>query len=293
VFKLRGKGNVFVAGDSAEISAKIVGEIQRDLLGLPGIQPAETVNADESIVDEVRPHLQHHDAGTLLRDFLLLPGDFLLLPDDFLLAAAVLLYLIGQNEAVYSQCGEDMTEPKERQEIDEQQHSYRDRDREYGDEESEKDFPGKPLPALYYPSEREKLDRDQLQQNELVQGAAVILVFQCEIKETFEERGAYECEKQDGIQGKHGVKEPARTQIFPTAVQQISCLHGQRHREQQRFQKQQKNKYPPRNSIILEDHLHDAGQADEHKNDKIAQEKSPAPAIELREDGSEPQSHHT
>ena len=97
----------------------------------------------QGIIDEMRPHLQHHDTGAFMGDFFLLlgdflllvsnlfllPGNFLVLPDDFLLMTAVLLDLIGQDEAVHGQRGEDVAEVYEREDIGEQVYGQRDHDR--------------------------------------------------------------------------------------------------------------------------------------------------------------------
>ena len=68
---LRERNGIF-AGDSGEVLPQIGGEVQRDLLCQIRILFAEIVDAHHRIIDEMRTHLQHHDAGTLERDFLLL-----------------------------------------------------------------------------------------------------------------------------------------------------------------------------------------------------------------------------
>ena len=87
VLQLYGEGNGAVAGDGVEIPAQIVGEIQRNLLGLPGVETAKAMDTHQGIINKMRPHLKHHDAGTLM-------GDLLLLTDNFLPLAAVLFDLI-------------------------------------------------------------------------------------------------------------------------------------------------------------------------------------------------------
>ena len=94
VFQFHGKGNAAVTGDSVEIPAQVVGKIHRDLLGLLRVDFAKAVDAHQCIIDEMRPHLQHHDVGSL-------PGDFPLLLSNFLLVVEVLIDLIGQDQAVH------------------------------------------------------------------------------------------------------------------------------------------------------------------------------------------------
>jgi len=52
--------------------AKRLGEIHDHLLGLFRVLAAKTIDARHGVLDEMRPHLQHHDAGVLLGDLPLL-----------------------------------------------------------------------------------------------------------------------------------------------------------------------------------------------------------------------------
>ena len=63
-----GERNGFLAGYGAEVFAQVGVEIQCDLLGLFRILAAEVIDAGHGVVNKVRPHLQHHDAGTLMGD---------------------------------------------------------------------------------------------------------------------------------------------------------------------------------------------------------------------------------
>ena len=56
-------------GDSIEVRAQVVGEIERHLLCTCRILLAEVVNACHDVVDEVRPHLQRHDLCLLSGGF--------------------------------------------------------------------------------------------------------------------------------------------------------------------------------------------------------------------------------
>ena len=103
VLQLRGKGNGIVVCDGVEIP--------------PQDWPSRSGTflwPIRAIIKEIRSHLEHHDIGALISDFPLLQGDFSLLfsnfpflQDDFLLAALILLDLIGQDEAVHGQSGEN------------------------------------------------------------------------------------------------------------------------------------------------------------------------------------------
>ena len=72
VLQLRGKGDRLGACHSGEIFAQVGGEIHDHLLGLFRVLAAKTIDARHGVVDEMRPHLQHHDAGALLGDLPLL-----------------------------------------------------------------------------------------------------------------------------------------------------------------------------------------------------------------------------
>ena len=76
--------------------------------------------------------------------------------------------LIGQDQAVQGQCGDDVADLNKRVEIDEQMHGQRDRDRQYGDEKSEKRFVGKSFPALYRPREIEQRNHDSRYQEKRI-----------------------------------------------------------------------------------------------------------------------------
>ena len=288
-----GKRYGVATGNSVEILTKIVGEIHRDLPGFFWVEPAKTVDAHQCIVDEMRPHLQHHDAGALVGDFPLLPGNFLLLFDNFQLVEAVLFDLIGQYEAVHGQCGAYVADIDEWEDVDEQMHDQRNHNRQYGDEKGEKHLAGKPFPALYRSRQIEKPDHDQRQQKEWVQGAAVILVFRRDIEKTLYKRGAGIRDQQDGPRAKHGVKKSAGAYVFTTAVKQKNRQHGQRQRKQQGFQKQQEIKYLPRDNKKLEELFENAGQAAKHKNEKISHEKTLAPVVDPGNNGGKPQPHCT
>ena len=99
VLQFRRKRDERIAGHGREVLAQVGGEIHDDLLGLPGILTAEAINARQGVVNEVRPHLQHHNADTLLRQGLLLPGD---LP----LVLQILLDLIGEDDDIHRECAD-------------------------------------------------------------------------------------------------------------------------------------------------------------------------------------------
>ena len=91
MLQFSGKRNRTVTGHGVEIPAKVVGEIHRDLTGFLRILVTETVDAHQGIIDEVRPHLQYHDTGSLI--------------GDFQLVAPVLFDLLGQGKAIHGQSG--------------------------------------------------------------------------------------------------------------------------------------------------------------------------------------------
>ena len=127
----------------------------------------------------------------------------------FTLAAAILLDLIGQDEAVHGQGGKDIADIDERENVSEQLHGQCGCNWQDGDEKSEKDLAGKPLPALDRPHERKQQGSNDRHQRKRVQGAAEILIVRCDIDETVDER---ETDKQDNIdcqQAKHGIKKLA------------------------------------------------------------------------------------
>lgn len=142
VLQLRGEGDGAVTGDGVEVPAQIIGKIDYDLPGLLRIQPAEAVDGHKGIVDKVGAHLQHHNAGALMGNFLLLEGnfpllerDFLVLEGDFPLMAAVLFNLVGQDEAVHGQGGEDIADVDEGEKVEEQLRDHSRHDGQYRDKD--------------------------------------------------------------------------------------------------------------------------------------------------------------
>ncbi len=126
VLQFVGKGNGIPAGDGSEVPAEVGGKIHRDTLGFLGVLIAEIVDARHGVVDEVRPHLQHHDAGALMGDLPLL--------------VHVLFHLIGQDEAVHGQGGEDRADVDQRVDVDENMYEHRDRHGQLGDEQAQPGF---------------------------------------------------------------------------------------------------------------------------------------------------------
>jgi len=280
VVQFRRKRDRRSACDGGEIFTQVGSEIHNDLPGLLRILPAEAVDARHGVVDEVRPHLQDHNAGTLMGNLPLL--------------AQIPLDLIGQDEAVHRQDGEDETDVEEREDIDEHLHEQRDRHRQRGDEETEEGFVGKPRSPSHRTREIEQQDRDQRQQPKRVQGLAAKLPVRRDMVITADERGgACKLDKIDCPQAKHGVKELTPAYVFSAAVQQIHRQHRQRQRKEQRFQRQHEIDCLVRDGIVIEDRFKEAGKATQHKSDKIAQEEAFAPAVDPRHDGGDPPSQHT
>ena len=87
VFQLRRKCNRLCARYGCKVLAKVRCEIHDDLPGKLWVLATEAVYARHCVVDEVRPHLKHHDIRALV--------------GDFTLPLQVLLYLVGQYEAVH------------------------------------------------------------------------------------------------------------------------------------------------------------------------------------------------
>ena len=74
MLQLVGKGNGIFARDGGEVLSQVFGEVQRDLLRPVRVLLAQVVNGRHRVVDEVRPHLQHHHARALTGDLPLLFG---------------------------------------------------------------------------------------------------------------------------------------------------------------------------------------------------------------------------
>ena len=62
-----------LAGNGSKIFAEAGRKIRRDLLSFFGILHAKVVNAHHRVINEVRAHLQNHNARSLMRYFPLLP----------------------------------------------------------------------------------------------------------------------------------------------------------------------------------------------------------------------------
>ena len=126
MLQFRRKGNECGAGNGGEIFAQVGGEIHDDLPGQLRILIAEAIDTCHGIVDEVRTHLQHRDAGALICDFPLM--------------LQILLDLIRQDEAVHGQCREDVTDIEEQEGFNEHQHDQSGCHRQYGGKEAAKCF---------------------------------------------------------------------------------------------------------------------------------------------------------
>ena len=126
VFQLRRKWDERGAGNGSEIFPQVGGKIHDDLSGQFWILIAETIDACHGVVDEMRTHLQHGDAGALIRDFPLM--------------LQILLDLIRQDEAVHGQSREDITDIEEQEDINEHQHDQSGYHRQYGGEKAVKCF---------------------------------------------------------------------------------------------------------------------------------------------------------
>ena len=135
VIQLRGKRNGGIAGHGGEVLAQVGGEIHDDLLGLLRVLTAEAIDARHGVVDEVRAHLQHHDAGALV-------GDFLLLGGDFSLVAQIPLSLIGQNETVHGQGKDHNAGVDQRKNFHEELYMHCECYRKQSNEKVQVDFPG-------------------------------------------------------------------------------------------------------------------------------------------------------
>jgi len=138
--------------------------------------------------------------------FLLLPDNFLLLQNDFLLAA-ILIDMIGQDEAVHDQCRQGKAEINNLKNVSKEQYDQRDHNRQKGNETCEKDFTGKTLSVFDRPDEIDEQDSERQQQEKRVQGSAVILIFRCDIEETIDESRAGIYNILDSKQADHGVKK--------------------------------------------------------------------------------------
>ena len=99
VLQFVGKRHGGFARDRADILPQVVREVQRDLLRFVRVQLAEVVNGDHGVVNEMRAHLQHHDACALM--------------GDLALVARVLLYVIRDDQNEHDQREERHTEYNE------------------------------------------------------------------------------------------------------------------------------------------------------------------------------------
>ena len=179
------------------MDSSIIGEIQCDLLGFHGIEPAKAVDAHQGVINEMRPHLQDHDAGAFMRDLLLLSGNFLLLPENLPLLMFVLLNLVGQNETVHGQCGEDIADVNEGENIHEQMDGECGGCWQEGNEKSEKNLAGKLSAALYRASNINQQGGNERNQGKRIQRTAGILICRCETDITINEQDTHEEDEKD------------------------------------------------------------------------------------------------
>ena len=161
MLKLGREGNGIRACNCGEILSQIGGKIHDNLTGLLRVLPAEAINARHGVIDKVRPHLENHNAGPLI-------GKLLLLPGDFPLAVQILIDLIGKDETVHGQGGEDDADIDQRIDFDEHLQCPGDRYRQHGGEKAEKCLAGKLIPAFYHSCEIQQYGCDHRQQQKRV-----------------------------------------------------------------------------------------------------------------------------
>ena len=155
------------ACNSGEIFAQIRSEIQHDLPGFLRILFGEAIDARHGVEDEMWTHLQDHDAGPLISDFTLLPG-------NFPLAAEILLDLVRQYECVHGQGGKGDADIDERVNFKKHLCDKRGCNRQHGDNETEKGFMRKKIPAFYRSRKIEKHDYCHRQQHKRIKSPAEV-----------------------------------------------------------------------------------------------------------------------
>ena len=233
----------------------------------------------------MRTHLQHHDAGALIGDFPLMPGDFPLL-------AKILLNLVGQDEAVHGQGGEDNADIEQRVDIDKGVYEQRNGHRQQCRKKTLVGFAGKMFPAADRACEIQQHGQSHRQQQKRVQRPAEILPVRRDIAEAACERGGRNQDKIYGPKDGHSPEEPAVPYVFSAAVQQIDRQHGQGQREKKRFQNQQENDRRNRNRVTEQERFKQGGKAVQHQDSKKKQEETFAPAVNAGHDDGEPQCQH-
>ena len=275
MFKLGREGNGIGACNGSKILAQIGCEIQNDLPGPFRILIAETVNAGHGVVDKVRPHLQDHDAGALIRNLLLMPQ--------------VLFDLVGQDDAVHGESGKDDADVNQRVDICKQMHGQRSGHGQLSDEKAQPGFPGKASSAHDRTGQIAQHEQGQGQYQKRIQRTAGELTVRGQFAETADERGTDNQNGIDGPQNHHDKKESGGAEIFSGAVQQINGQHGYRQRKQQGFQSQPEDHGLSGKGITLKNHFQEGGKADQHQNDKVRPEEMLAPPADAGHDDNKPE----
>ena len=152
---------------------------------------AEAVYTCHGVINEVRPHLQHHNAGALIGNLRLLSGNLCLLSGVFLLPSDFLLYLIRHDKTIHGQSGEDDAAVQKQESISEKQHSQSYRKRHYGDKETKIGFSGETLPVFYSPCKIQQHDNYQRQDQKRIRSFTIILSVRCHISESADKRRSH------------------------------------------------------------------------------------------------------
>ena len=279
VLQLRGKGDGRGACHGGEIFAQVGGEIHDHLLGLFRVLTAQAIDARHGVVDEVGPHLQHHDAGALLGDLPLL--------------AKILLDLIGQDETVHGQGGEHHADVKEQERIDKRLYQQRDRHRQQGDEKAQIDLAGQKPPPPDHSREIEQQNRNYRQQHKRIPGPPVNLPVRCDKVKCVDDEAARGQDGIDGPQAGHCLQEPGFPHVLSAAVQQQNRHHRHRQRQQQTFQNLHEADHRARGGGCAQGNIRQDRADAQDKHEKKAAEKAPVPAIDTGHNGGEPQPQRT
>ena len=199
--------------NGCEVFAQVGGEIHRDLPGFLRVLITEVIDAGHGVVDEVRPHLQHHDAGTLMGNLPLL--------------AQVLLDLALQDNDVHRNCRNTDADVYEQIDRDKQMDEQGGRKRNQRGEQRIIDFFWHPVPSADYAFQIQKHDHNQGHNQQRVQGAALIQALRCIIVKPVCGQGGIQQNEKDAPDSCHDAEKLALSPLFPAVMQQEDGRHGQ------------------------------------------------------------------
>ena len=222
------------------------------------------------------PHLQHHDAGTLVGDFPLL--------------AHMLFNLVVQDNAEQGKRRENHTDEEEQRDEDKCVDDPGSRQREQIDEEGRIVFGGQTAAPPDDTAQIKEHEQDHGRHQQGMPGTADILVIGCNVVQESRALGDSQQDKVRDPKYEGSTEQYAPLPSFSASVQQERCEHGYLQGEEEIF-KIDGNSFCCRHVRFFPyQAINEKGRHAQHKRCKKACEEAPVPSVCARHDGSNHQS---